>query len=82
MIFTVTTPDVGTHRISAFIVEKGWKGFEFGNHYDKMDIRSSSTAELVFNGVRVSKENLLSKKDDGLEVAMAALNGGHIGIAS
>ena len=38
---------------------KGWKGFEFGDHYDKMGIRSSSTAELIFNDVKVPKENLL-----------------------
>ena len=37
----------------------GRKGFEFGDHYDKMGIRSSSTAELIFNNVKVPKENLL-----------------------
>ena len=36
MVFAVTTPDIGTRGISAFIVEKGWKGFYFGDHYDKM----------------------------------------------
>ena len=40
VVFAVTTPDIGTRGISAFIVEKGWKGFEFGDHYDKMGIRS------------------------------------------
>ena len=39
----------------------GWKAFEFGDHYDKMGIRSSSTAELIFNDVKVPKENLLGK---------------------
>ena len=39
VVFAVTTPDIGTRGISAFIVEKGWKGFEFGDHYDKMGIR-------------------------------------------
>ena len=39
----------------------GRKGFEFGDHYDKMGIRSSSTAELIFNDVKVPKENLLGK---------------------
>ena len=38
-----------------------WKGFELGDHYDKMGIRSSSTAELIFNDVKVPKENLLGK---------------------
>ena len=61
VVFAVTTPDIGTRGISAFIVEKGWKGFEFGDNYDKMGIRSSSTAELIFNDVKVPKENLLGK---------------------
>ena len=37
VVFAVTTPDIGTHGISAFIVEKGWEGFTFGDHYDKME---------------------------------------------
>lgn len=82
VIFAVTTPDIGTRGISAFIVEKGWKGFEFGDHYDKMGIRSSSTAELIFNDVKVPKENLLGKEGDGFKIAMATLDGGRIGIAA
>lgn len=82
IIFAVTTPDIGTRGISAFIVEKGWKGFEFGDHYDKMGIRSSSTAELIFNDVKVPKENLLGKEGDGFKIAMSTLDGGRIGIAA
>ena len=82
VIFAVTTPDIGTRGISAFIVEKGWKGFEFGDHYDKMGIRSSSTAELIFNDVKVPKENLLGKEGEGFKIAMATLDGGRIGIAA
>ena len=47
VVFAVTTPDIGTRGISAFIVEKDFPGFDFGDHYDKMGIRSSSTAELL-----------------------------------
>ena len=82
VVFAVTTPDIGTRGISAFIVEKGWKGFTFGDHYDKMGIRSSSTAELIFNNVRVPKENMLGKEGEGFKIAMATLDGGRIGIAA
>ena len=82
VVFAVTTPDIGTRGISAFIVEKGWKGFEFGDHYDKMGIRSSSTAELIFNDVKVPKENLLGKEGQGFKIAMSTLDGGRIGIAA
>ena len=82
VVFAVTTPDIGTRGISAFIVEKGWKGFTFGDHYDKMGIRSSATAELIFNNVCVPKENMLGKEGEGFKIAMATLDGGRIGIAA
>ena len=82
VVFAVTTPDIGTRGISAFIVEKGWEGFYFGDHYDKMGIRSSSTAELIFDNVKVPKENLLGKEGQGFKIAMSTLDGGRIGIAA
>ncbi|MGL5955296.1 MAG: acyl-CoA dehydrogenase family protein [Brevinema sp.] len=83
IVFAVTTPDIGVKGISAFIVEKGWKGFEFGDKYDKLGIRSSSTAELIFNDVKVPVENLLGGKEgQGFKVAMSTLDGGRIGIAA
>ncbi|MCD8156761.1 MAG: acyl-CoA dehydrogenase family protein [Clostridiales bacterium] len=82
VVFAVTTPNIGTRGISAFIVEKGWKGFEFGDHYGKLGIRSSSTAELIFNDVKVPKENLLGKEGQGFKIAMSTLDGGRIGIAA
>lgn len=82
VIFAVTTPGIGTKGISAFIVEKGWEGFTFGDHYDKLGIRSSSTCQLLFNDVKVPKENLLGKEGDGFKIAMATLDGGRIGIAA
>lgn len=82
IVFAVTTPDIGVRGISAFIVEKGWEGFTFGKYYDKMGIRSSATAELIFNNVKVPKENLLGKEGQGFKIAMSTLDGGRIGIAA
>ena len=82
VIFAVTTPGIGTKGISAFIVEKGWEGFTFGDHYDKLGIRSSTTAQLLFHDVKVPKENLLGREGQGFPIAMAALDGGRVGIAA
>jgi butyryl-CoA dehydrogenase len=82
VIFAVTTPGIGTKGISAFIVEKGWEGFTIGDHYDKLGIRSSATAQLLFDDVIVPKENLLGQEGQGFKIAMATLDGGRIGIAS
>ena len=82
VVFAVTTPDIGTRGISAFIVEKGWEGFTFEPHYDKMGIRSSATCQLNFNNVKIPKENLLGKEGQGFKIAMATLDGGRIGIAA
>ncbi|CDZ74642.1 butyryl-CoA dehydrogenase [Peptoniphilus sp. ING2-D1G] len=82
VVFAVTTPGIGTHGISAFIVEKDYEGFTFSDPYDKMGIRSSSTAELNFNNVKVPKENLLGQEGQGFRIAMQTLDGGRIGIAA
>lgn len=82
IVFAVTTPNIGIRGISAFIVEKGYEGFSFGKHYDKMGIRSSATAELIFSDVKVPKENLLGKEGEGFKIAMSTLDGGRIGIAA
>lgn len=82
VVFAVTTPDIGTKGISAFIVEKGWDGFTFEEHYDKLGIRSSATCQLNFNDVKIPKENLLGKEGQGFKIAMSTLDGGRIGIAA
>ena len=82
VIFAMTDKTKGTHGISAFVVEKGWEGFTFGLHEKKLGIRGSATCELIFNNVKVPKENLLGKEGKGFSIAMQTLDGGRIGIAA
>ena len=69
-------------NFSAFIVEKGTRGFSFGTKEKKMGIRGSATYELIFEDCRIPKENLLGKEGKGFAVAMHTLDGGRIGIAA
>lgn len=82
VVFAMTDRSKGTKGISAFIVEKDFEGFEVGKIEDKMGIRASSTAELIFKDCKVPKENLLGAEGKGFKVAMATLDGGRIGIAA
>ena len=82
IIFAMTDKSKGTRGISAFIVEKDTPGFTFGLHEKKLGIRGSATRELIFNNVRIPKENLLGKEGQGFKIAMATLDGGRIGIAA
>ena len=68
--------------INAFIVEKGWAGFEIGAKEQKMGIRGSDTHSLMFTDVKVPKENRIGEDGFGFVFAMNVLNGGRIGIAS
>lgn len=71
------------HRgINAFIVEKGWEGFEVGPKEDKLGIRGSDTHTLNFNDVKVPKENRIGEDGFGFKFAMKTLSGGRIGIAA
>jgi len=71
------------HRgINAFIVEKGWKGFEVGPKEQKLGIRGSDTHSLIFNDVKVPKENRIGEDGFGFKFAMKTLSGGRIGIAA
>lgn len=84
VIFARTNPDlsVGHKGLSAFIVEKGFKGFSFGTKEKKMGIRASATYELVFDNCEVPAENLLGKEGEGFKIAMMLLDGGRIGVAA
>lgn len=68
--------------VSAFIVEKGTKGFTVGEAEEKMGVRGSSTSELIFENCVIPQENLLGAEGEGLKIAMATLNGGRIGVAA
>ena len=71
------------HRgINAFIVEKGWEGFEIGPKEQKLGIRGSDTHSLIFNDVKVPKENRIGEDGFGFKFAMKTLSGGRIGIAA
>ena len=82
VVFAMTDRTKGNHGISAFIVEKGFKGFSIGKHEKKMGIRGSATCELIMENCIVPKENLLGKEGKGFAIAMKTLDGGRIGIAS
>jgi len=82
VIFAMTDKSKGTKGISAFILEKGMPGFTFGKKEHKMGIRTSQTMELVFQDVKVPKENMLGKEGEGFKIAMTTLDGGRIGVAA
>lgn len=82
IIFAMTDPSLGTRGISAFILERDTEGFSIGKPEDKLGIRASSTCELIFENVKLPKENLLGKINQGFRIAMHTLDGGRIGIAA
>lgn len=82
IVIAQTDVEKGHKGINAFIVEKGWPGFEIGPKEKKMGIRGSDTHSLMFTDVKVPKENRIGADGFGFNFAMAVLNGGRIGIAS
>jgi butyryl-CoA dehydrogenase len=82
IVMAMTDRAKGLKGISAFIVEKEFKGFSVGKKEKKMGIRGSSTCELIFEDCRVPAENLLGSEGKGFKIAMMTLDGGRIGIAA
>lgn len=82
IVIAQTDIEKGHKGINAFIVEKGWAGFEIGPKENKMGIRGSDTHSLMFSDVKVPKENRIGEDGFGFNFAMGVLNGGRIGIAS
>ena len=82
ILFAITTQGIGHKGISAFLVEKGWEGFEPGKPENKLGIRSSDTSELYFDNVKIPISNRIGEEGQGFNIALATLDGGRIGIAS
>lgn len=81
-VFAMTDKSKGARGLSCFIIEKDMPGFSVGKPELKMGIRASVACELIFNNVRVPKENLVGREGKGFGIAMKALDGGRIGIAA
>ena len=82
IVWAKTDPSAGTRGISAFLVRRGTPGLTAGRCEDKMGLRGSSTVALLFEDCRVGDDALLGNEGEGFKVALAALDGGRIGIAS
>jgi alkylation response protein AidB-like acyl-CoA dehydrogenase len=82
IVIAQTNVDAKHKGINAFIVERGMEGFIVGAKEDKMGIRGSDTHTLLFNDVKVPKENRIGEDGFGFTFAMKALSGGRIGIAA
>ncbi len=81
-VVAMTDKNKGARGASAFIVEKGTKGFTFGKKEDKLGIRASSTMELIFNDCKVPAENLLAKEGMGFIVTMRTFDMSRPGVAA
>ncbi|WZL73211.1 acyl-CoA dehydrogenase family protein [Clostridiaceae bacterium 35-E11] len=81
-VFALTDKSKGTKGMSAFIVEKGTPGLEYGTGDNKMGIRGARTHEIIFKDCRVPKENLIGVEGDGYKLALHVIDRGRIGIAA
>src|SRR5271155_3300916 len=74
VVYAKTKPDAGSRGITAFLIEKGMKGFRPAQKLDKLGMRGSPTSELVFEDCEVPEENVLGTVDDGVHVLMSGLD--------
>lgn len=82
IVFALTDKSKGPKGMSAFIVERGYEGLTVGPNIERMGIRAASNCEVIYENVKVPKENLLGKEGQGYKIAMTALGGGRIGIGA
>ncbi len=74
VVYAKTDPDAGSKGITAFLIEKSMKGFTTSPHFDKLGMRGSNTAELIFDDVEVPFENVLGEEGRGVSVLMSGLD--------
>jgi len=82
LVFAQTDRTKGSHGVSAFVLERGTPGFHVAKVEDKLGIRASDTAELVFDDCRVPAAHRIGVEGQGFRIAMETLDGGRIGIAA
>jgi len=82
VVFANADPSAGYRGITAFIVERDFKGFSVGKKEDKLGIRASSTVELLLDDCEVPEENVLGPVGQGYKIAINTLNGGRVGIGA
>jgi len=82
LLFANANPDAGYKGITAFLVERGFPGFQVGKKEDKLGIRASSTCELILDDCRVPKANVVGEVGKGYKIAIETLNEGRIGIGA
>ncbi len=82
VVIAVTDKSKGTHGLSAFLVEKGTKGFRPGKKENKLGLRASDTSELIFEDCEIPEENLIGVEGEGFIDAMRVLEGGRVSIAA
>jgi isovaleryl-CoA dehydrogenase len=74
VVYAKTDPDAGSKGITAFLIEKDMVGFSTSAHFDKLGMRGSNTAELIFDDVQVPFENVLGEEGQGVRVLMSGLD--------
>jgi alkylation response protein AidB-like acyl-CoA dehydrogenase len=82
VVFANADPKAGYRGITAFIIERDFKGFSVGKKEDKLGIRASSTTELLLDDCEVPAENVLGPVGQGYKIAITTLNGGRVGIGA
>lgn len=82
LLFANARPEAGHKGITAFLIERGFSGFQVGKKEDKLGIRASSTCELILDNCRVPRENVLGEVGQGYKIAIETLNEGRIAIGA